>query len=84
MIAAEADWAEVLVEELSDFLLDGGEGFLKMKLEVAGIAVSAGSVEVDAGFGGGVSGVGMESYADDGRSSGCTSKPRGIGVEGNA
>lgn len=75
MIASEADWAEVLVEEFSHFLFDGGEGFLKMKFEIAGIAVGAGSVEVDAGFGGGVGSVGMESYANDGRGAGRASKP---------
>jgi len=56
-------------------LFDGGEGFLKMKFEIAGIAVGAGSVEVDAGFGGGVGSVGMESYANDGRGAGRASKP---------
>ena len=75
VVAAEADRAEILVEEFSNFLFDGWERFLKMKLEIAGIAVSAGCVEVDAGFSGGVCGVGMESYADDGRRSGGSSKP---------
>jgi len=75
VIAAKADRAEILVEELSDFLFDGGKGFLKMKFEIAGIAVGVGSVEVDAGFGGGVGGVGVESYADDRRSSGGSPKP---------
>ena len=50
VVSPETHWTHALVEQLADLALDGVEWLRKCKFQIAGVAVGAFSVQVDAGF----------------------------------
>jgi len=54
VIAAQAHRAEAMIEKFTDLQFDRGEGLLKRKFQIAGIAVDAGLGEIDSRFGRGI------------------------------
>jgi hypothetical protein len=73
MIATEANWAQLLVEQFANeqfayFLFDFSEGIFGNKFQIARIVERAFSTKVNAGFGSKVPGIRMQSCANDRRS----------------
>jgi hypothetical protein len=84
VVATQADRAQTVVEQLTDFPFDRGERLIENEFQIAGIAARTLGAEVDAGFRPHVRRNGIEGHADDRRRSRCSTQPGRVGIEWDA